>query len=54
METTPRTVADLIVAAARAAGASVTYVNADDQGRRGFVDISMPDGAAVRLQIEID
>ncbi len=54
METTPRAVADLIIAGARQVGADVRFINATDRGRHGFVDITMPDGTAVRIQIEID
>lgn len=54
METTPRTIAALIIEAAKNAGADVTGINADEHGRFGFVDFTMPDGTTVRARIELD
>lgn len=54
METTPRTVAEMIAVGAVATGAKVTYSNADDRGRFGMMIIQMPDGIEVALKIEIE
>lgn len=54
METTARTIAALIVDAAKNAGANVAGINADDYSRFGFVDFTMPDGTTVRARIELD
>lgn len=54
METTPRTIAAMIVDAAKNAGADVTTINADEHGRYGFVDFTMPDGTETRVRIELD
>lgn len=53
METTPRTVAEMIKLGAQAVGAKVTYSNADDRGRAGRMYIQMPDGVVTSIQIEL-
>jgi hypothetical protein len=54
METTPGAVARMIAAGAAAAGAKVTYSNADDRGRFGMMFIQMPDGVTVTIKIEVE
>jgi major membrane immunogen (membrane-anchored lipoprotein) len=53
METTPLAVAQMIMKGAEAVGAKVTYSNANERGRAGFMHITMPDGEVVTIQIEI-
>lgn len=52
--TTPKTVADMIAKGAHAAGATVTYSNADDRGRFGTMFIQMPDGVTTTIKIELN
>ncbi len=53
METTPRAVAEMIAAGARAQGAQVVYSNADEQGRFGTMFVQMPDDVTVTIKIEL-
>lgn len=54
METTPGSVAKIILAGLIAAGARVVAERADDIGRNGFVRVEMPDKTIVTIDIEID
>jgi hypothetical protein len=54
METTPKALAEILVAAMKAAGATVTYVNASDVGRDGFFYATMPDGMVTTIRVEIN
>jgi hypothetical protein len=53
MGTTPKSVAQMIIAGAEAVGAKVTYTNATEQGRFGIVHVEMPDGEIVQIKIEL-
>lgn len=54
METTPGTIADLILRPLLAAGGVLLARNADDRGAHGFVTVEMPDGEQVTIRIEMN
>jgi hypothetical protein len=54
METTPGSIADIILVGLVAAGGRVVSRNADQHGCYGFVVVAMPDGTEVKINIELD